>query len=241
MDPIEQYMRLVEQRPELFVPSDRIPLCLEEAALREYAASSGKPVGVVYDNSPYYLVLADVCVGRENRMYTYARVVYPHSGSNGVVVIPRRGERFGLLSIFRHPPRMESGGEFPRGFAEDLSPAENAVKELREEIGVCARAEELVYLGDVRPDTGLSAGRVQVFLAHVEEAAVSPDNGEGIHGLRWVTERELRAQIADGSITDGLTLAAYARYICWSRLENGTGTGTLPGGGAGDISGDAPI
>lgn len=214
MDSIARYLRLAADRPELFAPSDQIPLCLEEATLRAFAAASGKPVGVVYDNLPYYLVLADLCVGEGGRLYTYARVIYPHSDSNGVVVIPRMGERFGLLSIFRHPPRAESGGEFPRGFAEDLTPAENAAKELREEIGARVAPEELEYLGDIQSDTGLSAGRVQVFLARVEAAAVPADNGEGIHGLRWVTEEELRAEIAGGTITDGLTLAAFAQYLC---------------------------
>ena len=220
MDPITQYLHLAAQRPELFSPSEQIPLCLEEETLRAFAAATGKAVGVVYDNSPYYLVLADLCVGAGERLYTYARVIYPHSDSNGVVVIPRCGERFGLLSIFRHPPRAESGGEFPRGFAEDLTPAENAAKELREEIGAHVDPGTLVYLGDIQADTGLSAGRVQVFLACVEAASVPTDNGEGIHGLSWLTEDQLRARIRDGALTDGLTLAAYARYLCAAGADN---------------------
>ena len=220
MDPITHYMHLLRQRPELFAQSAHIPLCLEEETLRAFAASSGKPLGVVYDNSPYYLVLADLCVGAAGHLYTYARVVYPYSDSNGVVVIPRMGDRFGLLSIFRHPPRTESGSEFPRGFATGLTPAENAVKELQEEIGARVAPESLVYLGDIQADTGLSAGRVQVFLACVEAAAVPTDNGEGIHGLSWLTEDQLRARICDGTLTDGLTLAAYARYLCAAGADN---------------------
>lgn len=219
MDPITRYFNLISQRPELFTPSQHVPLCLDEATVRAYAASTGRPVGVVYDNSPYYLVLADLCVKPDGQLYTYARVIYPHRDSNGVVVIPRRGERFGLLSIFRHPPRCESGGEFPRGYAEDLSPAENAAKELREEIGAHVDPRELVYLGDIQTDTGLSAGRVQVYLAPVEKAAVPQDNGEGIHGLFWLTQEELMARVSDGTITDGLTLSAFLRYLCHMELS----------------------
>ena len=216
MDPITHYLQLAAQRPELFTPSDLIPLCLDEATLRAFTAASGKPVGVVYDNRPFYLVLADLCRRADGSLYTYARVVYPNTGTNGVVVIPLREDGcFGLLSIFRHPPRAESGGEFPRGFGEaGLTPAQNAVKELREEIGAKVQAEDLVFLGTIQTDTGLSAGVVQVFLAPVNAAAIPPDNGEGIHGLRWVTEEELRGQIAGGQITDGITLAAYAQYRC---------------------------
>lgn len=212
MDPITQYLELARRRPELFVPSEHFPLFLDEVTLRRYAAATGRPVGVVYDNSPYYLVLADLCLDAGGP-YTYARVIYPHH-SSGAVVIPRRGDRFGLLSIFRHPTRSESGGEFPRGFSEGHSPAETAARELEEELGARVDPDGLEYLGDVQPDTGLSSGRVQVFLARVDQAAVPPRNREGIHGLRWVTEADLQAQIAAGLLTDGITLAAYARYCC---------------------------
>lgn len=213
MDSITRYFHLVEEKPQLFAPSEHVPLCLDEGTLRAFSASTGKPVGVVYDNSPYYLVVADLCIKPDGQLYTYARVIYPHTESNGVVVIPRMGDRFGLLSIFRHPPRCESGGEFPRGYAEDLTPAENAAKELREEIGAQVDPSQLVYLGDLQTDTGLSAGRVQVYLAPITQAAVPEDNGEGIHGLQWVTQDELMERVANGTITDGLTLSAFLQYL----------------------------
>lgn len=214
MDAITQYLQLAAQRPELFRPSEQIPLCLDENTLRNFSSSTGAPLGIVYDNSPYYLVVADLCVRSNGVLYPYARVIYPYRDSNGVVVIPCRDGRFGLLSIFRHPPRKESGGEFPRGFAEDLSPAENGVKELREELGVQLSPDQLEYLGEIQPDSGLSAGTVQVFCAHIGETAITADNGEGIHGIRWVTPQEMAQEVADGTITDGITLAAYLKYLC---------------------------
>ena len=48
MDPITRYFNLISQRPELFTPSQHVPLCLDEATVRAYAASTGRPVGVVY-------------------------------------------------------------------------------------------------------------------------------------------------------------------------------------------------
>ena len=214
MDAITQYLQLAAQRPELFRPSEQIPLCMDENTLRSFSSSTGAPLGVVYDNSPYYLVVADLCIRSDGALYPYARGIYPYRDSNGVVVIPCRDGRFGLLSIFRHPPRKESGGEFPRGFAEDLSPAENGVKELREELGVQLSPDQLEYLGEIQPDSGLSAGTVQVFCAHIGETAIPADNGEGIHGIRWVTPQEMAQEVADGTITDGITLAAYLKYLC---------------------------
>ena len=200
MDPITQYFHLAARRPELFAPSDQIPLCMDEETLRHYSASTGRPVGVVYDNLPYYLVLADLCVRESGEFYTYARVVYPHK-SNGVVVIPCRNDRFGLLSIFRHPPR-----------------AENGAKELWEELGVRIAPEELEFLGEIQTDTGISAGKVQVFCTQVGEVDIPADNGEGIHGLRWVTPEEMARQVADGTITDGITLGAYLQYLCRKKM-----------------------
>lgn len=154
--------------------------------------------------------LADLCTNGK-RGYSYARVVYPQAGTNGPVAVPRREGRFGLLRIFRHAPRTECM-EFPRGFAEKgLSPEENIRKELSEEMGAAVR--EVRYLGSVRPDTGLSAGCAQVFLAEVEEAAAQVGH-EGIRELVWLTEEELRQDIAAGGIIDGITLSALALSHC---------------------------
>ena len=43
MDSITQYFQLAARRPELFAPSDQIPLCMDEETLRNYSASTGKP------------------------------------------------------------------------------------------------------------------------------------------------------------------------------------------------------
>ena len=85
------------------------------------------------------------------------------------------------------------------------------MKELAEEMGATVR--EVRYLGSVRPDTGLSAGCAQVFLAEVQEAAAQVGH-EGIRELIWMTEEELRAKIAAGEITDGFTLSALTLLAC---------------------------
>ena len=209
-DPVDAYLSLAEERPDLFTPSRQIPLILDEARLRAFSAETGKPLGLVYDNRPYFMVLADLCRGG-GRDYVYARVAYPQAGTNGAVAIPCQAGKFGLLRIFRHAPRTECL-EFPRGFAEPgLTPEENIRKELSEELG--ARVNQVQRLGRVRADTGLSAGCAQVFLAQVEDAA--PQTGhEGIRDLVWLTGEELRAQIAAGAVTDGFTLSALTLLRC---------------------------
>lgn len=212
-DGVSAYFELAAQRPELFAQSETVPLVLDEARMRAFSARSGKPMGLVYDNRPYYMVLADLCMAGEKE-FSYARVVYPQAGTNGSVAIPRKDGKFGLLRIYRHPPRMECL-EFPRGYGEpDLTPAENVRKELREEMG--AVASEVTYLGSVRADTGLSAGCVQIYLAEIEADAVRVGH-EGIKALIWLSEDDFCRAVAEGEIMDGITLSAFA--LCRCRKE----------------------
>lgn len=209
-DTIRAYFKLAAQRPDLFAPSDRIPLVLDADRMRAFSARTGKAMGLVYDNRPYFMVLADLC-GREEKEFSYARVVYPQAGSNGSVALPMRGDMFCLLRIFRHAPRKEFL-EFPRGFAEkDLTPEENIKKELSEELG--AQVADVRFLGNVRADTGLSAGQAQVFLAELTNVS-APSVEEGIRGYVWLSEKEMEEKIAAGEIEDGFTLSAWALYKC---------------------------
>ena len=214
MDTISTYFQLVQERPELFEQSALIPLILDENEMRAFSDTSGKTMGLVYDNSPFYLVLADLCSGK-NGLYSYGRVVYCNPKSSGCVAVPRCGGKFGLLRIFRHAARQWSL-EFPRGFAEDrfLTAEENVRKELAEEIGLSEGDCEVTYLGDVMADSGLSNGNAQIFLAEILPTAdISLSEEEGIAGFQWIGEEQFRQMIREGEITDGFTLSAYARLL----------------------------
>lgn len=207
-DPIRAYLELAAQKPELFVPSEEIPLVLDEARIRDFARRTGRPMGVVYDNvapngTRFYTVVADLCL-RGEQEFSYARVIYPNP-TNGSVAVPRMGSKYGLLRMFRHVPRMECL-EFPRGFAkQNHTPTENIKEELWEEMQ--AWVEDMEYLGRVRADTGLSAGYAEVFLAEVSHAEANVGH-EGIRELIWLEEKELNAAIVRGEITDSFTLSA---------------------------------
>ena len=117
-----------------------------------------KATRLVYDKRPFYVVLADLCSGK-NGPYSYGRVIYCNPKSSGCIAIPRCDGCFGLLRIFRHAPRQWSI-ESPRGFVEDrsLTAEENVRKELSEELGVAEGECEVTFLGDARADSGLSNG-----------------------------------------------------------------------------------
>lgn len=204
-DAITDYLALAETRPECFTPSEDIPILLDGEQIYQFSISYNRPMGIVYNNLPYYLVVADLCQGPRG-LYSYARVVYPNS-SNGAVAIPIMDGKYGLLRNFRHAPRMECL-EFPRGFADKTLPPEELIRqELTDELG--ASTAQVRHLGRIQADTGLSSGFVDIFLAELTQAQAQIGH-EGIRDVLWLTEEELRAKIRAGIITDGFTLSAFA-------------------------------
>lgn len=212
---IEGYFRLAWERPDLFTPSEHCPLRMDRYAMLSFTEQTQKPVGLVFDNRPYYLVVSDLYdAGDELR--PYGRVLYPDRQGNGTVIIPRLlrpglPPLFGIIQVFRHSIRAMAGGEFPRGFqAPGITPAENAAKELWEEFHITANhLSGLTLLGHTRPDTGLSSGQVQIYLADISGVPQLANIGhEGIADSEWLTEDELLRRIRDGVILDGMTQTA---------------------------------
>ena len=125
---------------------------------------TGKPVGVVYDNSPYYFFWLICAYGKMGAIYL-RRVVYPHK-SNGVVVIPLPEWPFWSSCPFSVIPRLESGGEFP----EALGRIDSSGKRSQGALGRagCPHCPRRNWsFGEIRADTGISAGKVQIFCAQV--------------------------------------------------------------------------
>lgn len=203
-DPIDAYLELANARPELFADDPSCPIVMDEEAIRSFSARTGRPMGVVFDNCPYFLVVADLCRSSRGE-FSYARVIYPNP-SAGSVAIPIMDGKIGLLRIFRHSCRQELL-ELPRGFHENpnLTPEENIQKELHEEMGTISHLP--IHLGHIRPDTGLSQGCADVFLAQITHAAPLVGH-EGIKELLWFSQEELGQMIGLGKIVDGFTLAA---------------------------------
>lgn len=98
----------------------------------------------------------------------------------------------------------------PRGYGETkLSAAENARKEIREELG--AEATNIRYLGECVANSGLSGDRVSIYTCNVNNIQINPKD-EGIIAHILVSEAELNAMIQKGEINDGFTMSAYALY-----------------------------
>ncbi|MEV3856115.1 NUDIX hydrolase [Streptomyces sp. NPDC050095] len=201
-DGTARYEQVRAQRPEVFVnPPGGIEILTDPEAV----AAAG---GVVYED-PYLLLLRDAVrfTDRDRTRGTYIRALSP-TAEPGCVVLPLLGGDVVLVEIFRHAARAWQW-EVPRGFGTlGLTGAQNATKELQEEIG--AQVRELVPLGEVWPDTGLLGSSVLLFAARID--AVGPlSAGEGIRSALTVPFAEAEAMVADGRISDAFTIAVLTR------------------------------
>ena len=135
-------------------------------------------------------------------------------GPDLVLVIPADADRLHLVEQYRHALAGRRW-EFPAGNSEPAVDADEtaaAVRELREETGLSAETLTRVGTFDVAP--GLSSQRCAVFLA-TDLALGSPDRDLTEQDMRaaWFTRAEVEGMIADGTITDAKTLAAYTLVL----------------------------
>lgn len=207
-DRIEGYFALKQRRPELF-RHGALPIKDDRYSMLTFEEESGKSVGLVYENPKFHYILMDVM--DTPKPFAYLRVI-PWAEAGGTVVLPRwHGEDgtayYGLIRLFRHAFR-DYALELPRGHLEPgLRPEENAVKELREELGADPRQIEATeLLGTFCADSGLTAATVYAYLVELGGDRPKAQVGhEGITEGVWLTKNELLDAIREGTVTDGMT------------------------------------
>ncbi len=111
-----------------------------------------------------------------------------------------------LVNQFRYLTQKE-GLEFPCGGVEKgLSLKENAIKELREEIG---KTGELEYIGEFSPYNGVADEMCSVYIArNLSDSPLPHDDTEEIE-VREITVEEFENLIKQNTIWDGMTLTAW--------------------------------
>jgi ADP-ribose pyrophosphatase YjhB (NUDIX family) len=149
---------------------------------------------------------------------TYLRIGPPPVRGPGVVIMPFWAGLIGLVESYRYPVGVTQLA-LPRGFGDpedDHDPARTAARELAEEMGVSARACELI--GWVTPDSGMLSTRVAVVCADVQNAEAARPDGLETTAIRWVKREELWSLVRSKSIEDGFTLSAAALAVGAGRL-----------------------
>ncbi|MDH6145400.1 ADP-ribose pyrophosphatase [Kitasatospora sp. GP30] len=227
---MDRYAQLRTDRPELFRNDpDGIQILTTpaEAAAAEQAVhdrGGTAPVaaaqsGVVYAD-PYVTLLRDPVRFPGGGLGLHLRMLGT-AGAPGVVVLPVLPDGVLLLEHYRHATRSWHL-EAPRGYGEPGADDEqNARRELAEELG--ARADELLPLGRLHPDTGLVAGHVVLYAARLTGHG-EVERAEGIRRAVRFSFAEAEQLVADGRITDGFTVAVLYR----ARLAGLLGGPALP-------------
>lgn len=128
------------------------------------------------------------------------------NGSSMVVPVAQDGKIY-AVNQYRYLARRESL-EFPCGAVKDGSTyEETADHELREETGFAADSMQCV--GSFNPYNGVTDEFCRVYIArNLHNVGGTPDETEEFELLRY-SSSEIVERIADGSLWDGMSIAAW--------------------------------
>ena len=205
---LDRYFELMQEAPQLFAsPAPQLKIITDRETIETWMKTSNFVIGIVHE-TPWNIHCVDLVENPGGARFPYERVLPVDMGKHhGTVILPRLNDDYILIRIFRHALRTYVW-EFPRGFNDGIDEADNAVKELQEEIGADVRKENVRYIGTVSPNTAFEAIYVDVFEARID-GYHAPQEEEGIAQIRRVSPEDMRRMIMDGEIIDAFTLTAY--------------------------------
>ncbi len=143
----------------------------------------------------------------------FVRIEERH-GAPGVVVLALWQQHVGMVHVFRRA-MGKMFLELPRGFGgEGSGPRSDAVRELWEETGIRVEERDLIDLGAVYPNSGISSSAVSMFAVEVQVDVRDeiPDSVEVGH-FSWVAANVVRDLIVRDVIRDSFTHAAVLRGV----------------------------
>lgn len=157
---------------------------------------------IVYENSWFRVV-------RDGQFH----IIEENTGGEGAAVLPLVGEDILLLEMKRPSQGYQRTLEIPRGFGDAGEDALTcARRELREETGYDLPPEAFTLLGHVRPNTGIMASRIAVFVARIDPATAQTKPDREAEGRIMLPLARVAGALSEGLIEDGFTLSALALY-----------------------------
>lgn len=204
---VEQYLNFLNTHAEFLgthgdIGKQEIAIVGDPAKIREIEEITGREVGIIYQDK-YWTWLNDP-VQFPNGVYgVYGRMIWTHAlkGPTGVAVLPVLSDgRLVLNRMFRHATRSWEL-ELPRGGVDEGETlVEAAIRETKEETGLVI--DEVVYLGNMAPDSGMTSAIVPIYLAKVRSRGESkPEDSEAIAGIHAFTIEELRKGFKEGYVS----------------------------------------
>jgi 8-oxo-dGTP pyrophosphatase MutT (NUDIX family) len=176
---------------------------------RDYPPGDTSPIirrlseKIAYSNR-FATIYDDPVVFPDGSEGSYLRIVET-GGKPGVAMLPVCGGQVALVLTYRYALGSWEWA-MPRGFAHGDDPSSSARAELVEELG--REPDDLIPIGTVTPNSGLLAGRVNLFLARYATTVAEPTDRNEIADVKWISTKELQDEIASGQIADAFTLSA---------------------------------
>ncbi|MFH1508700.1 MAG: NUDIX hydrolase [bacterium] len=161
----------------------------------------------VYEN-PWMKVFEDDVVGPDGKKSIYGYIDKPHY----VLAIPIYKKKFYLVEQYRYPVQ-ERGIEFPQGGNENgREPQEQVKIELQEETGLITK--KIKKLGFLWLSNGHSTQGFYIYLIHCKKKGKTNFEGtEADMKIKKYSKKKLEKMLADGTIKDSPTVAAYGLYL----------------------------
>jgi len=133
---------------------------------------------------------------------------YVHTWGSTIIIPVLPDNRFLLIEQYRYLNK-KTGVEFPcGGVKKELTPMENAQKELREETGFLAN--DLTKIAEFTPFTGAADEICHVFIGRdLTPAPLNQDDTEDIEVFAC-SRNEIEEYIRSNRMWDGLSLAAWS-------------------------------
>jgi ADP-ribose pyrophosphatase len=138
---------------------------------------------------------------------TAYREIVRHPG--GVCILARdENDKILLVRQYRKPME-EAYLELPAGKLEkNLTPYENAVKELEEETGY--RCDDLIHLATLATSPGFCDEKIHLYMAKKLEKGIKGGDDDEFISLVRLSDAEFIEHIKTGQIKDAKTVAAYS-------------------------------
>lgn len=199
-----QYLELMASSPKLIdsqgdYTKGEIQIVVDPKEMAVIETKAARDVGIVMRDK-YWLWVNDACIFPNGSTGVYGRILWVSSleGVAGVAVMPVTADGKLLLNCnFRHATRSWEI-ELPRGgINSGEAPEAAARRETIEETGMLV--EDLVFLGEMPPDSGLTNTTVLIYMAKVIGKQDSqPEDSEAIEEILCLTIAEAKQAFLKG-------------------------------------------
>lgn len=209
-DPLDLYFDYLDRYPQTLGPlgdaaNGEIEILRDREKIREIGEKTGRTIGIV-KRDKYWIWINDPVKFPGDKYGVYGRLLWIQSleGPTGVAVMPiLPNGKIVLNRNYRHATRSWEY-ELPRGAINPEEAIEAAAtREVEEETGMVI--DQLVLLGNVATDSGVTNAVIPIYLAKVlSKHEAAPEESEAISGIEAFSLTEIKQGYINGYLSSTL-------------------------------------